>query len=279
MILKSFSKINLSLIINKKIKKNGLHDIQSYFCLVNLFDEIEIKKIKGRKDIIKFKGKLAKNINRKKNTISKTLQILRNKNIIKNYYSVLVNKKIPVFAGLGGGTGNAACLIKYFLKKRINKNLLNTLEKKIGSDLKLFFHDQGFLKNLKTITSLRRKYSLYFLLAYPNIKNSTKHIYSKVREISPKSKFDFNNINNKNKFIRFQMRSNNELQSIVEKKYPVIRKLLLEIDQKRGCHFSRMTGSGSACYGVFDDKKSAKAALRRTRLKFPKFWFSVTKTI
>ena len=45
--LKSFSKINLSLSINKKFK-NGLHDIQSYFCLINLYDQIEIKKIKGQ---------------------------------------------------------------------------------------------------------------------------------------------------------------------------------------------------------------------------------------
>ena len=46
--LKSFSKINLSLSINKKFKK-GLHDIQSYFCLINLFDIIEIKRIKKKK--------------------------------------------------------------------------------------------------------------------------------------------------------------------------------------------------------------------------------------
>ena len=62
MILKSFSKINLSLSVNKKLK-NGLHDIQTYFCLINLFDQIKITKIKGRKDIIKFRGKFAKYVN------------------------------------------------------------------------------------------------------------------------------------------------------------------------------------------------------------------------
>ena len=278
MILKSFSKINLSLTINKKLK-SGLHDIQSFFCLIDLYDEIKIKKIKRRKDTIKFKGKFAKLVDKKKNSISKILQILRDKNLIKNHYSVLINKKIPVFAGLGGGTSNAACLIKHLSKKKISKNLLDILEKKIGSDLKLFFYDQGFLKNLKTINSLRKKYNLYFLLVYPNIINSTKYIYSKVRKCSPKLKYNFDKINNKNKFISFQVRLNNELQAIVEKKYPIIRKLLAEIDKKKGCYFSRMTGSGSACYGVFDNEKAAKAALRETRSKFPKFWFLVTKTI
>ena len=139
MILKSFSKINLSLAVNRKLKKNRLHDIQSYFCLINLYDLIKIRKIKGRKDTVKFQGKFAKFIKRKNNSIIEILKILRKKDLISAYYSVLVNKRIPVFAGMGGGTSNAACLIKYFTKKKINKNLLNILDRKIGSDLRLFF--------------------------------------------------------------------------------------------------------------------------------------------
>ena len=56
MILKSYSKINLTLSVNKKLK-NGLHEIQSFFSLVNLYDEIKIKKIQGGKDVVKFAGK------------------------------------------------------------------------------------------------------------------------------------------------------------------------------------------------------------------------------
>ena len=122
MILRSFSKINLSLSINKRLK-NGLHDIQSYFCLINLFDQIKIKSIKSNKDVIKFKGKFAKHVKKNNNSIVKTLTILRKKKLISNYYSVEINKKIPVFAGLGGGTGNAACLIKKFIGKKINRYL------------------------------------------------------------------------------------------------------------------------------------------------------------
>lgn len=65
MILRSYSKINLSLSVNKKLK-NGLHDIQSYFCLINLFDQIKLKKIEGRKNIVKFRGKFSKYVNKKK---------------------------------------------------------------------------------------------------------------------------------------------------------------------------------------------------------------------
>ena len=192
---------------------------------------------------------------------------------------MLIYKKIPVFAGLGGGTSNAACLIKYFNKKGINKNLLDVLNKKIGSDLKLFLYDQGFLKNLKTINNFKKKHKLYFLLVYPNFRSSTKYVYSKIRKYSSRSKNNFNKINNKNKFIKFLINKNNDLQPIVENRYPVVRKLLTEISQKEGCYFSRMTGSGSVCYGMFKSEKTAKATLARIKLKYPKFWFLVTKTI
>ena len=279
MVLKSFSKINLTLNICKKFKKNNLHDIQSYFCLINLFDLIKIKKIDGQKDIVKFKGKFSKYIKKKNNSIINTLEILRERNLISGYYSVLINKRIPVFSGMGGGTSNAACLIKYFIRNRINKNLLNILDKKIGSDLKLFFYDQGFLKNLKKINNFQRKYRLYFLLVYPNIKCSTRYVYSKVKKYSPKSKYNFIKINEKNKYIKFLIKKNNDLQSIVENKYPIIKNLIIEIAEKKGCYFSRMTGSGSVCYGLFRDQIVAKKALNKLKTKYPKFWFSFAKTV
>ena len=275
MLLKSFSKINLSLNINRKLKENKLHDIQSYFCLVNLFDQIKVKKIKGPKDIVNFQGKFSKYIKKKNNSVIDVLKILRKRNLISDYYSVLVDKRIPVFSGMGGGTSNAVSLIKYLARNKINKDLLSILDKKIGSDLKLFFYKQGFLKNLETINDFQRKYRLYFLLVYPNIKCSTKYVYSKVKKYTSKSKHNFSKINDKIKFIDFLINKNNDLQSIVENKYPIIKKLIIEIGEKKGCYFSRMTGSGSVCYGVFKSEKTAKAALNGIKLKHPKYWLSV----
>ncbi len=279
MILKSYSKINLSLNINKKFKKTRMHDIQSYFCLINLFDQIKIKKIKGKKDVVTFKGKFSKYIQKTNNSIINTLKILREKNIINSHYSILVEKKIPVFSGMGGGTSNSASLIKHFMKNKNDKNLSNILEKKIGSDLKLFFYRQGFLKSIKKISAFQKEYRLYFLLVYPNIKCATKYVYSKVKKYSSKTQFNFSKINKKSKYIDFLINKNNDLQLIVENKYPIIKKLILEIKQKKGCYFSRMTGSGSVCYGVFKTEKTAKAALNGIKTKYPKYWLTVAKTI
>ena len=203
MILKSFSKINLSLNVNQKLKKSGLHEIQTYFCLINLFDKITITKIKGTKDIIKFKGKFAKYIKKRNNSVSDTLNILRKQKVISNYYLVIINKKIPVFAGLGGGTSNATSLIQYFYKGRINKSLLRNFNQTVGSDLQLFLYNQAFLKNLKTVISLKKKFSLYFLLVYPNVISSTKYVYSKVKKYTLKSQFSSKSVTNKSKFINF----------------------------------------------------------------------------
>tara|TARA_B100001093_G_scaffold514358_1_gene588222 strand:+ start:1665 stop:2501 length:837 start_codon:yes stop_codon:yes gene_type:complete len=278
MILKSFSKINLSLSINKKLKI-GLHDIQSYFCLIDLYDVIKVDKIEGHRDIIKFKGKFSKYVNKKKNTISDTLSILRKHHVIRNHYSVIVHKKIPVFAGLGGGTSNAAYLTKHLSKKKINKVLFKNLEKKIGSDFKLFFYDQGLLRSIKKVEKFKKKHKLNFLLVYPNVKSSTKHVYSKVIKYSSKSKISLSKINNKKKFINLLLNTNNDLQLIVENKHPKIRELVKEINQKEGCYFSRMSGSGSVCYGLFESQKSANVALKKIKSKYSKFWFSVAKTI
>ena len=78
--LKSPAKINLSLKIGKKINYQ-YHDIQSIIFLINLHDQITIKKITGKKDTFKFTGKFKENVKLKNNTVSKSMYFLRKKNI------------------------------------------------------------------------------------------------------------------------------------------------------------------------------------------------------
>ncbi len=278
MVLNSYSKINLFLNVNEKLK-NGLHEIQSYYCLIDLSDKIEIRKIKRKKDKIIFKGPFTKNIKKSDNTITNLLKFLRKLKLTSNYYSINVDKNIPVFSGLGGGTSNAAFILRFILKSKISKKILNQAEKLIGSDLRLFFYNQGFLENLKTIKFKKKKEKLFFLLTRPNINCSTKEIYSKVKKYSKKIKFSFVRTNTKKKFIKYILSKKNELQIIVEKKYPIVKTLLSDISVEKGCHFSRMSGSGSVCYGLFDSESNAKKALYKLKSKYPKFWFSIAKTV
>ena len=143
MILSSYSKINLSLLVNSK-KKSGLHNIQSYFCLINLKDKIKIKKIDGKSDKINFIGPFSKFINKNDNSIKSVLALLRKLKLISSCYSVLVKKNIPVFAGLGGGTSNAFTVMKYVLRKKLSKKNLNIIEKKLVQILSFFSINKVF---------------------------------------------------------------------------------------------------------------------------------------
>ena len=99
---KSFAKINLFLNIGDKVKNSGLHNIQSLVFLINLFDEINIKKNKSKTDKIKFYGKFCNKIN-KINTITKSLYILWKKGFIDQIVSMILKlkNKIPFFLVLG----------------------------------------------------------------------------------------------------------------------------------------------------------------------------------
>ena len=190
-----------------------------------------------------------------------------------------VIKNIPVFGGLGGGTSNAAFILKYLLKKRVNNGIFNKIEKLIGSDLRLFYYKQGFLDNLKTIKVFKKKQKLVFLLSRRDISCSTHEIYSRVQKYSKKKRFFHYKTNSNKNFIDHISSKKNELQSIVEKKYPLIKKLLSDISIENGCYFSRMSGSGSVCFGLFNNEGAAKKALIKLKRRYPKLWFSIAKTV
>ena len=278
--IKSYSKINLFLKVLKRNNK-GLHNIQSSVMLLGLHDRISLKNINKRKDNIEFVGRFKKNINKNTNTISKSLFLLRKHNLInKNKrYKITINKKIPVYAGFGGGTSNAVFLIKYFLKNKINNRLMRIFEEEIGSDFKLFFFNHSFQKSLKKILMFKKKYSFYFVLVYPNINSSTKKVYSKVIKFNLPLKNDLSKIDSKEKYIEFIKNEENDLQKIVETKHKKIKKILDLIKIQKKCFFSRMTGSGSACFGVFSNRKSAKQGLIEIQKKFPNYWCVLTRSI
>ena len=86
-------------------------------------------------------------------------------------------------------------------------------------------------------------------------------------------------IESKIEYLKLVERENNDLQSIVEKKYYKLKKILKLIKIQKNCLFSRMTGSGSVCFGVFLHKKSAKLSLEVVKKKFPNYWCVIAKSI
>ena len=282
--LKSYCKVNLFLRIIKKLK-NGYHNIQSLVIFCDLHDEITISKIKNARDKISFSGKFSKGINIRKNTVTRLLSLLRSQKLINNQiFRINIHKNIPHGSGLGGGSSNAASLLNYFnlkMRLKLKKKKIKQLAKKIGFDVPINLEKkETFLTGKRDeIRRLNYKFKLNILIVYPNIVCSTKKIYEKNKEKSLFKNKNFSKKRNKKNLINFLKKEHNDLEKIVVKIYPKVRKIIDYIKCQKGCYFSRITGSGSACIGIFSSMENAIYAKKLIKLKYPKYWVAVSKTI
>ncbi len=283
--IKSFCKINLLLRVIKKLR-NGYHNIFSLITFCDLHDYIYIREIKSSNDKISFYGEFKKNINLESNTIIKVLYYLRKKNLLKKkYFNIRIKKNIPAGSGLGGGSSNAAVLLNFFKSKiglKISKKEVLKIARKIGSDVPIFLSRKNTILTGKKNEVLRveKKFNLNVLIVYPNIHCSTKKIYAKNIKFSSGgyySKYLFQK--NKKILIKSLIGENNDLEEAAIKLYPAIGSLINLIKIQKGCYFSRITGSGSACIGIFKDMKTAINAKKLIKRKFPKYLSLVSKTI
>ena len=282
--IKSYCKINLSLRVIKKLN-SGYHNIISLITFCDLHDVISISKIKSLKDKISFSGKFKKGINNKSNTATKTLNVLRGTKLLENQaFKINIQKNIPHGSGLGGGSSNAANLLNYFNSKmrlKLSKNKIIKLANKIGFDVSVGLERRNtFLTGKRNgLLRLNQKFRLNLLIVYPNLICSTKKIYEKNRRISLSKTRPFFYVKNNKKLINLLKIENNDLEKTVIKIYPKVKDIIDYIKSQKGCYFSRITGSGSACIGIFSNMKNAIYAQKLVKLKYPKYWCAVSKTI
>jgi 4-diphosphocytidyl-2-C-methyl-D-erythritol kinase len=250
-----------------------------------LYDVISISRIRNLKDKINFSGKFKKGINKKSNTITKVLNLLRSNKLLENQaFKINVRKNIPHGSGLGGGSSNAANLLNYFnskMKLKLSKNKMKKLAGQIGFDVPINLEKRNtFLTGKRgEILRLNQKFKLNLLVVYPNLICSTKKIYEKNRKINLSKPQSFFYIKNNKKLINLLKNENNDLEKTVIKIYPKVKKIIDYIKSQKGCYFSRITGSGSACIGIFSNMKNAIFAQKLIKLKYPKYWCVVSKTI
>ena len=277
--IKSYAKINLSLNVLGKLKSN-YHRIETIVSFINLCDEIYIKKINQKNHKTFFYGKFSKGIT-SKNTINQVINLMDEKDILKGKkYLIKIKKNIPQKAGLGGGSMNAASILKYFLSKKknstLNKNILK-LSEKVGSDVKFGLKTSSSVqfKN-QSIKKLRKKFELYTVIVKPNFGCSTKLIYKNVRNFSKSS---LNNKFIKNISLKKIKLLKNDLEKVAKSKYPKIEKLLNFMKNLKDNEFVRMTGSGSAVIAYFKTKNASLNATKVIKKKYKNYWCIISKTI
>ena len=276
--IKSHAKVNL--VLNVLSKNSSLHKIESIIAFINLHDDIIIKKIKSKKNNIKFIGKFSKNIS-KKNTVSTLLEILEKRKILNNEkFKIIIHKRIPNKAGLGGGSMNAANILKFLIKRKIikiNSKKILEISKLVGSDVSLGLKStNSIITCLNKVKYFRKGKKFHTLIVKPNFGCSTKEIYSRVRKFDkPKIKkpsikmFDLNYLKN----------MSNSLEKIVLSEYPKLNEIKLYLESLARPVFVRMTGSGSAIVAYFKSKERCLNAKKIFNKKYKNYWCIASKTI
>ncbi len=278
-IIKSYAKINLSLGVTGKLK-SGYHRIESLVSFLNLYDLIKIKKTSSKQHKIKFIGKFSKGI-KKNNTISKLINILDKKNILKKQkYWIIIKKNIPQKAGLGGGSINASAIIRFFISKKIinfkKKNIIK-LAKQVGSDVELGLdYKNKILYSSGKLMTISKKKRFFVIIVKPNFGCSTKEIYKGLKKYSSikinkdkKNYFSLKNI----------LKLSNDLEKVVIKNYPNLLNIKLFMEDLPNILFVRMTGSGSSILGYFLSENSAINASKIFKKKYKNYWCITSKTI
>ena len=268
---KAYAKINLFLnVLNKT--KNNLHKLKSLVCFIDLYDEIVITESKDFS--IKIKGPFKNFI--KKNIIEKTFVTFSNFINLKTNYKISLNKKIPVSAGLGGGSADAAAVLQglnFLNKKKIKQKDLFKIAMKIGFDVPACLYNKNvFFSGYGQILSKAPKIPQFsILLINPRKELSTKKVFSLYKSKKLKK---ISNLKYKN-FFSWILKQNNDLQKYSEKFVPEIKEMLIFLNSSKNCFFSKMTGSGPTVFGLFRKKIDAKKLNLLLKKKHPKWWSGV----
>ena len=275
--IKSNAKINLALNVVGKSKK--LHKIESLIAFIELHDLILIKRIRSKNHRIVFNGKFSKNIS-SSNTISKLLKLLERKKLIHQKYFIKVTKNIPQKSGLGGGSMNAANILRYFIRRKIiklNTKQISKIAEYIGSDVILGLDPtNSILNSKKKIKRYRNCRKLFTLVVKPTFGCSTKEIYSCVKKFD---KVKFYNPQKKMFNFNYLKKANNSLEKIASKKYPTLIKVKTYLRNLEKPIFVRMSGSGSAFIAYYASKRQCDIAQKQFNKDHKKYWCISSKTI
>ena len=270
---RAYAKINLFLNVFNKTKDN-LHNLKSLVCFIDLYDEIIISE--SNKFLIKIKGPFKSFVKKRENIIEKTFIIFSKFSGLKTNYKILLNKKIPVAAGLGGGSADAAAILQglnLLNKKKIKKKDLFKLAMEIGSDVPACLYNKNvFFSGYGQILSKAPKIPpVSVLLINPSKELSTKKVFNiyKKKKLMKKSNFIYKN------FFLWILEQNNDLQKYAEKFVPEIKEMIKFLSSSKNCFFSKMTGSGPTVFGLFRKKIDAQKVNLLLKKKHPKWWSGV----
>ena len=262
--LKAPAKINWFLkIIGKRV--DGYHDIASLMQCISLYDNLKFEHSDSINVISDLDIPLSDNI------VYKAASLLKKLVSYRKGAKITLKKRIPVSAGLGGGSSDAACVLSG-LNMLWGLNLsameLSSTGAEIGSDVPFFFNGPLALVEGRgeKATPFRIDSSITLLLVKPPISVSTAWAYSYydknvVNKLTKKAidiKLFCQTLKRQDYALLGKM-LDNDFEDVVTGRYPVISEIKLRLIEK-GALISAMSGSGPTVFGVFESRDLAKKA-------------------
>lgn len=280
-VLDSYGKINLALdVINKR--KDGYHNIETVMQEISLRDTLTIRCSKDNNIVIKSDDK---NIPLdKENLVYQAWELMKEESKIDKGVSVLIEKRIPVAAGLAGGSANAASMLKginelWNLNYSISK--LEKIGKKIGADVPFCLRGgtllaKGIGDEFKSLKSFKDR---QLLLINPKIPMDTKKVYESL-SLGNKDDFQIDKIIEKinlDDTVGVSKNLYNRLEKIVIGEVDIVAKLKNDLIQNKALG-SLMSGSGTTVFGIFDNKEDRDYAYDKLIEKYPNYIIIKTET-
>jgi len=276
----SFGKINLFLDI-EGLLPNGYHLIKTVMQSVDLHDELFIETASGGSITIECSNNSIP-VN-EKNTCYRAAEIIKEMYHINCGVNIRINKAIPSEAGMAGGSSNGAAVIRglnELWKLNMTENDIMNVGLKIGADVPFCLAGGTMLAEGigERLTKLNDFIWDYILVVKPEFSMSTAFVYKNLSPVYYNS-FDINEIIGHIDSLRYRdaaLSAKNTLEKVVEKFHPQIQSIK-ELMFKKGAINSIMTGSGSAVFGFFADRKDIERACSEISAIYPQTFITKTK--
>lgn len=258
--VKAYAKINLGLRILRK-REDGYHDIETIFHRINLFDVIEF----NASENISIECDNPEIPIDDHNLCIRAARLLQTRFDINEGVHIKLQKNIPIGAGLGGGSSDAAAVLLHlpkFWRCEIKKSELKEIALILGSDVPYFLEEGTAYATGRgeILEYFKLDIPYWIILINPQIHVSTAWAYKNSFIKSTEHQQRLKEL--LKKYIHFPKKLEkyikNDFENLIFENYPKIKRLKFSL-YDLGADFVQMTGSGSAIYAFFTDEQTVRS--------------------
>jgi 4-diphosphocytidyl-2-C-methyl-D-erythritol kinase len=197
-----------------------------------------------------------------------------------------LTKHLPVAAGLGGGSADAAAALR--LLARLNglaqqDPRLGEAARQTGADVPVCLEPRGrLMRGIGEILSAPVGLpALPAVLVNPGVAVPTKDVFAKLalrpgETCGAAQEFDPRQLDDRDALMTYMRQHPNDLERPAVALQPVIAQVLAALAEQQGCGLARMSGSGATCFGLFGSDREAAAAAQALASARPAWWVAAT---